>query len=275
MGTSQSSTGPGAGVSLVPSWADQIEPLDLDPDGATSPNLSAQPERFEDEVAPVAPPGRFRGARRSLGAFCRTGDSQELRRAVGHYVRTGYGGSKTMTRRLGGTATNANRLAAVLQSGKFPDGTDLRDATIARGNDVNAVLDVIVEAATPADGTQDKESSRRAVRDSLSELLARFPDADLLDLTDAQREFVIERYAALDVYGRFCLDLQKTVLDKAVDAATGLRRLKSIREFIVQHVSAAFRIIRESGAAATTTSIARLTSEALRETFSVFEEYTV
>lgn len=275
MGTSQSSTGPGAGVALVPPWAEDVESFDADPEGASpEEDLTAPKGQADANLTPLAPPARFRGTRRSLGAFCRTGNSRELRRALGHYVRTGYGGAGTMTRRLGGTAATANRLGGVLQTGKAPDGTDLRDAILASGSDVNVVLDAIVDAASPADGTQDKESSRRAVRDSLSELLVRFPDADLLALTEAQRVYVIERYAALDVYGRFCLDLQKTVLEKATDPATGLRRLRSIREFIVQHVSAAFRAVRERGAATTTKSIARLTSEALRETLSVFAEYT-
>jgi hypothetical protein len=275
VGTSQSSNGPGAGVALVPPWADDVESADTgapavppDADGADSE------EQPDTKLTPLAPPARFRGARRSLGEYARNGDSRELRRALGHYVRTGYGGSGTLTRRLGGTAATANRLGGVLQSGKMPDGTELRDAIIASGNDVNVVLDAIADAASPIDGSQDKEASRRAVRDSLSELLVKYPDADLAALTDAQRLFVIERYAALDVYGRFCLDLQKTVMEKAADAATGLRRLKSIREFVVQQVAAAFRAVRERGSVTTTRSIARLTSEALKETLAVFEEYT-
>ncbi|WP_228032347.1 Qat anti-phage system associated protein QatB [Mycolicibacterium sp. P9-22] len=179
-----------------------------------------------------------------------------------------------MTRRMGGTAATAGRLNGVLQSGRAPDGTELRDAILASGNDVNVVLDAIVDAASPADGTQDKESSRRAIRDALSDLLVRFPDADFFALTDAQRSFVIERYTALDVYGRFCLDLQKTIMDKSPDPATALRRLKEVREFIAEHVAAAFRTIRERGTPATISNVTLLTRDALRATFSVFEEYS-
>ncbi len=85
---------------------------------------------------------------------------------------------------------------------------------------------------------------------------------------------MIERYTALDVYGRFCLDLQQTIMGKSPDPATGLRRLKQVREFIAEHVAAAFRTIRERGTSATTSNVSQLTREALRETFSVFEEYT-
>jgi hypothetical protein len=267
MGTSQSSNGPGPGVPLVPPWADEV-------DSATPLDDETPPEDQDKEKQPelVAPRGRFRAARRGIGAFAHSGDNHNLRRALSHYVRTGYGGAGTMSRRLGGTAANAGRLNGVLQSGRAPDGTLLRDVALARGSDVNVVLDAIVDAASPANGTQDRESSRRAIRAALADLLIRFPDADLVALTDAQREFVIERYVALDVYGRFCLDLQKTVVDKAPDPATGLRRLRQVREFIYQQVAAAFRAIRGKGA--TTANVARLTAQALRDTLSVFEEYT-
>ncbi|WP_211196009.1 hypothetical protein [Agromyces sp. H66] len=85
---------------------------------------------------------------------------------------------------------------------------------------------------------------------------------------------MIERYAARDVFGRFCLDLQKTILDKAPDAATGLRRLGYIREFIAEEVAAAFRELAAHNQSPSTERVARLTRDALRETLSVFEEYT-
>ena len=179
-----------------------------------------------------------------------------------------------MTRRMGGTARTAARLNEVLQSGRAPDGTELRDAILASGSDVNVLLDAIVNAASPTDGTQDAESSRHAMREALSDLLKWDPDVDMLALTDVQRLFVIERYTSLDVYGRFCLDLLKTIMDKSPDPATGLRRLKQVREFIAEHVAAAFRAIRERGTSATTSNVARLTRDALRATFDVFEEYT-
>ena len=253
----------------MPPWADQVELPDSTQNDAPSEDQGdAKPPEL------VAPPARFRDSRRALGNFVRSGDARYLRRAVGHYVRTGYGGSGTMTRRLGGTAATAGRLNRVLQSGRVSDGDFLRDLALASGNDVNVVLDAIVNAASPENGTQDGESSRRAIRDALSDLLVRFPEADLLDLTDAQRSFIIERYVALDVYGRFCLDLQKTIMDKAPDPSTALRRLRQVREFISQEVSAAFRIVRENGTSATTANVASLTAHALRETLRVFEEYS-
>ncbi|MBT2495611.1 hypothetical protein J7E45_08325 [Microbacterium sp. ISL-59] len=270
MGTSQSSEGPGPGVALVPPWADDVDETS---DEAERDEVAPE-EAAETKPVPVAPAGRFRDSRTALGRFARSGNSQDLRRALRHYVQSGYGGSGTMTRRLGGTAATAGRLSTVLQSAGTVDGTDLRDRILANGSDANAVLDAIVDATSPADGTQDREAGRIAVRNALSALLERYPNADLLALEDAQRVFVIERYAALDVFGRLCLDLQKTVMNKSPDATIGLRRLRYIREFITEQVSAAFRRLEANGDRANSARVAQITRDALRETLTVFEEYT-
>ncbi|MFI6425894.1 Qat anti-phage system associated protein QatB [Promicromonospora sp. NPDC050880] len=185
----------------------------------------------------------------------------------------GYGGSGTMSRRMGSTATTAGRLGGVLRTGVSPAGTDLRDAVLASGTDANGIMDVIVEAVRPSDGTQDAESSRAAMRDALSETLSRYPDANLLQLDSGQREFVIERFTALDVYSRFRLDLEKTLRAKAPDASTALRRLSQVREFIVEEVASAFREIRGRKNSPTIRDVTKLTDLALKETFIVFEEY--
>lgn len=268
MGTSQSSSGPGAGVPLVPPWAEKLDDAAAQEESAGSEDPD-EPDRF----VPLAPRARFRSARSGLGRFADSGNNRDLRRALGHYVSTGYGGAGTMARRLGSTAATAGRLDGVLQAGVGSGESALRDVVLASAGDVNVLLDAIVDAASPVNGTQDSESSRRAIRNSLADLLERFPEADLLALTDVQREFVIERYVALDVYGRFCLDLQQAIVKKASDPATALRRLRQVREFIYQQVAAAFRVLREAGSRATSSSVSHLAAQALRDALGVFEEY--
>jgi len=261
-------------VALVPPWAEGLPPdTDETQDGADETPDSVSPTAPENPE-PVAPPARFRDSRTALGNFARTGNNQALRRALGHYVRTGYGGSATMTRRLGGTAAAAGRLNRVLVIAGSSDGAALRDDIIARGNDADAVLDAIIDATSPADGTQDREASRASIRSALSSLLDRYPEADLLALTDEQRGYVIERYTSFDVYARLCLDLQRAVLDKAPDATTGLRRLRYIRQYVAEQVSAAFRSLEMRGVSPSSASVAQITRDALRETFDVFQEYT-
>ncbi|WP_308727311.1 Qat anti-phage system associated protein QatB [Arthrobacter sp. MYb23] len=196
-----------------------------------------------------------------------------MRRGLSHYVSTGYGGSRTFTRRMGGTATTGGRLGMLLATGQTVEGISLRDRALAGGSDTNIIMDAIVSAVRPEDGTQDAEGSRRSIREALSDLLERFPDADLLRLDDAQRSFVIERYAALDVYQRFFLDMGKGVIAAAADTASGLGRLREIREFIAESVAASFRRIRGDKGTATSANIGVLTQHALAQTFSIFEEY--
>jgi hypothetical protein len=261
----------------VPPWADALDasdPLDTSAAGPDGPN---QPPS-SDLPVPLAPGARFRDARRSLGNFARSGDTDYLRRTLRHYVSSGYGGSGsgTMSRRLSGTARTAGRLNGLLLGGAGTSaaGDAIRDAVLRGGSDVGAVLDAIADAASPVDGTQDAETSRRSVRDSLTDLLEKYPDADLLGLSDAQRTFVIERFTTHDVFGRFLLDLQQAVVKAAGNPQTALSRLRQIREFIASEVSSAFQTVRDRGNPITTADVTRLTAQALRATMTVFEEYT-
>ncbi|WP_211276733.1 Qat anti-phage system associated protein QatB [Erythrobacter tepidarius] len=199
-----------------------------------------------------------------------------MRRSLGHYVRTGYGGSGTATRRFGGTAATAGvlggALARVAAGQPAAPGSPLDPALLA-GRNAQEVMDAVVEAVRPVDGTQDAEAERAAIRDALSELLTKFPEADLLNLEPEQRAFAIERFTAIDVFRRFELDVGKTIVDKAPSAVTALSRLKEVREYVKQSVAAAFRKLRNAGRSLTSGHISQVVRDALRETFDVFEGY--
>lgn len=269
MGTSQTSKGPGSLVPMVPPWADQV----ADQSGTPAAVDAIEPQDQEVTV-PIAPQGRFRDARRNLGAFVRTGSPNDLKRTFHFYVANGYGGSRTLSRRLSRTSATASRLDGILRFDSLREAAALQDAILSSSANANSIMDAIVEATQPADGTQDAECTRAAIRDALADLLDRFPEADLLSLSDIQREYVVERYVALDVYGRFCLDLRATVMAKASDAATGLSRLKQVRAFIHEHVSAAFKQLRDEGHTINSTGVASMAAQALRMTLIVFEDYS-
>jgi hypothetical protein len=134
-------------------------------------------------------------------------------------------------------------------------------------------MDAVVEAVRPIDGSQDAEASRGAIRNALSDLLERFPNADLLTLSEDERAFAIERYVAFDVFQRFCLDIGKTLQDKAPSVASALARLREVREYVKQTVAAAFRKLRVIGQSLSAGRVGHMVQNALRETFQVFEEY--
>lgn len=275
MGTSQSSKGAGAGVPMVPGWVDNPPPE----------ALAGEPPALGDEAplptappppAPLAPDRRWIGVSRSLGDYANTGDTGAMRRGFGHYVRTGYGGAGTAARRMSGTAATAGALGGALAglAGGQPatPGSPL-DPTLLAGRSAEDIMDAVVEAVRPVDGTQDAEASRAAIRDALSELLTRFPEADLLNLTPEEREFTIERFTAHDVFRRFDLDVGQTIREKAPSVATGLSRLKQAREYVKETVAAAFRKLRAAGQTLTAGRITAVVRAALRETFEVFEGY--
>ena len=284
MGTSQSSGGPGPAVPMVPPWTPEL------PEGSPGDMPAEEQEGLapeNEEGAPLAPPrppipipiapaARFAGARRSLGDFAGTGDAQAMRRGVGHYVRSGYGGSSTATRRLGGAAATASALGgalAAISGGRAAEPGSPLDPVLLAGKSVDEVMDAVVEAVRPPDGTQDAEAERAAIRDALSELLTRFPEADLLNLDPEQRVFAIERFAAMDVFRRFELDLGKTILEKAPSAATALSRLRQVRDYIRETVAAAFRRLRDAGRTLTGGRIGQVVRDALKDAFEVFEGY--
>ncbi|MCG5238035.1 Qat anti-phage system associated protein QatB [Xanthobacter oligotrophicus] len=213
---------------------------------------------------------------RSLGDYANSGETGAMRRGFGHYVRTGYGGSGTAARRMGGTAATAGALGGVLAGlagGQAAQPGSPLDPALLAGRSAGEIMGAVVEAVRPVDGTQDAEASRAAIRDALSELLTRFPDADLLNLTPEEREFVIERFTAHDVFRRFDLDVGQTIREKAPSVATALSRLKQAREYVKETVAAAFRKLRAAGHPLTAGHITTVVRAALRETFEVFEGY--
>jgi hypothetical protein len=275
MGTSQSSKGAGAGVPMVPAWVDNPPPeapaSELPAPGEEAPVSAAPPP-----PAPLAPDRRWIGVSRSLGDYANTGDTGAMRRGFGHYVRTGYGGSGTAARRMAGTAATAGALGgalAGLADGQAAAPGSPLDPALLAGRSADEIMDAVVEAVRPVDGTQDAEASRAAIRDALSELLTRFPEADLLNLTPEEREFAIERFTAHDVFRRFDLDVGQTIREKAPSVTTALSRLKQAREYVKETVAAAFRKLRAAGQTLTAGRITEVVRAALRETFEVFEGY--
>lgn len=283
MGTSQSSNGPLGGVPMIPPWVPPPPDGEMPDEGAPPPE-EGKPDGPEDSPSapsppapvPSAPDGRFGPARLNLGKFARTGEANSMRRGLGHYVRKGYGGAGTAVRRSGGTASTAGALYGALTDVAVgrpaPPGSPLDPALLA-GRSAQEVINAVVEAVRPVDGTLDAEAGRAAIRDALSELLTRFPEADLLNLSDAQRSFAVERYVAFDVFRRFCLDAGKAIQDKAPSAATALSRLKQVRDYVKETVAAAFRKLRDAGRGITSGRVGRVVRDALRDTYEVFEGY--
>lgn len=278
---------------MVPPWVPSVPPLPPAPDAGTPPE--GTPPDAAPAVPPVvtnvpvagpalslppirmAPARRFAAARGSAASFAANGSARDLKRSIRHYVQKGYGGSQTATRRFGGTANSAGALYSVLTPGQAGAGADTGariDRALLAGRTASEIMDAVVEAVGPEDGTQDTEASRKAIRGCLSDILERYPEANLLELSEEQRAFAVERYVALDVFQRYALDLGKTIQDKAPSPSAVLSRLKEVKEYIRETVSAAFRKLRAAGQNLSAGRIAQIVQGALLEAFQVFERNT-
>lgn len=289
MGTSQSSNGSPSGVPMVPPWVPDIPlpPQSADGadagaepgvpgDGAAAPPSPQNAGAAPPQTNPIAPARRFSGANRNMGDFAKRGDRANMRRGLGQYIKKGYGGSATATRRMGGTAQAAQSLYSALSGGTanpFAAPGGALDPALTAGRSANEVMDAVVEAVCPIDGTQDAEASRTSIKDALADVLNQYPDADLLNLQQEQRELAIERFVSADVFRRIDLDLGKSIRDKAPNAVTGLGRLKEVREYVRETVAASFRRLREAGQRLVAGRITAVVQSAIREAFQVFEGY--
>lgn len=264
MGTSKSSTGPGSGVLLVPPWVP----------GAELP--TAPPAGGDDGNGDLAPAGRFGPARTSLGRFARSGSSEDMRRGLGHYVRKGYGGAAAAARRMGGATGIAAELYDALSSaaaGRAVTPGSPFDPALLSSRSADEIMDALVEAVCSEKTTLDAEAERVAVRTAVSEVLNRYPEADLQDLSEDERLFAIERFLAHDVFNRFNLDVGKAIQDGAPSASAALSRLEDARDYVHQTVSVRFRDLRKAGEQLNAQRISEMAEQALRETFAVFEGY--
>ena len=266
---------------MVPPWVPDLLPSQDDETQDGTPDEDGEETGTDDTgdpsaTSPIAPNARFGPARTSMGRFADDGGSSNLRSGLGQYVRRGYGGSSTATRRLAGVASTAGVLYGALSADDDGQSTDFGndfDRSALYGKPAGEIMDALALEVRPIDGLLDSEASRNAVRDALSSLLERFPDADLLALSEQQRVFAVERYVAFDVYNLFCRDIGKTLHDRAPTARVALARLKDVKEYVTETVSARFRALRNASQRLTGTLMTRMARQALQQTFAVFEDY--
>lgn len=183
-----------------------------------------------------------------------------------------------MTRRMGSTVRTTGRLYDILSFGARGESGEPNsrfDFSDLAGRSADEIMDVLVERVRPVDGTQDADAGRVAIRNALSDLLDRFPEANLLLLSEEECVYAVERYVALDVYHLFHLDVGKTVQANAPSASDALSRLKDIKDYVVEAVSSRFRALMAAGKPLTATYVSDLARQTLHQTFEVFEAYVL
>lgn len=260
---------------MVPPWVpDPVPPNDQhDPLPDQPPADLPVPPPIPSQPTPIAPPGRFGPSRANLGRYAQSGSRTDMQRGLGHYVRKGLGGANTATRRFGGTAVSAGALYSALSGGGTTATGSSFDLSLLVGRSANDIIYAVADAVQPIDGTQDAEARHRSVVDALSELLKRFPEADLQNLSEEQKLFTVERFVGIDVYALFYLDVGKSIQAKAPSATVALARGREVKDYIKEAISAVFRQLRATGQRLTESRLVAIVRQTLQETFQVFEDY--
>lgn len=275
MGTSKSSAGSPSRVPMVPPWVPEIQDGNLPevPKDQESPNSDEIPNA-KTTLPPLAPPGRFNSTRRALGSYAKSGGEGRLKRGVGHYIKTGLGGARTAVARFNGTSVNAGSLFSALGGeGQADSARAALDDALREGRSAKQIVEAIVELICPVNGSQDSEAARNAMGDAFAELLRKYPEADLLNLTDIERTFVVENYVSFDVYRRFALDVGNKFRESAPTPTVALMRLKEAKEYIKETIRASFKKLRDGGNSLSAKTVEKIVRAAIYDSFEVFAGY--
>jgi len=284
MGTSTSSSGPGAGASFDPPWLNELLPT-AGGVGSAPPGDDVLPQADADSpaggqadpqlISPiVAPPRRFATARKDLGTFVRTGSKSALARSIGHYSSTGMGGASAAASRMRASTSAGAGLIAFLQAAR--DGTDTRIASwvqdlLARNPSSDDVVDAIVQALAPPGGSEDEESLRDSMALALSELISQQPDVDLLQMSDTDTWTLLQLFLGNEVCNRLEFDMGQFFESAKLDPQLGVKRELEMRDFVKNEVGVQLAALRAKTPNPTKQQLNALIQDAVRMTFEVYE----
>lgn len=282
MGTSTSSSGPGAGVPFDPPWLDQLggdvavggDGQGTADDGGGDVDAGNQGDQGPIQADGIAPARRFAGARRELGAFARTGSRDSLGRAIGHYSRTGMGGARNAAARMRTSTSSAVGLVSLLQAAR--DGTDARvkqwvSALVARNPSVRDVIDEVIGQLTTGGGSLEEESCKDSMAQAMAELIESQPNVDLLNMSDGDIWSLVEFFLAQEACNRLQLDIGQIFESSRFNPREVVARMNEMREYLKAEIAAQMRTIRQGNPNPTSRQLESMMQQALQSTFAVYE----
>jgi hypothetical protein len=270
MGTSTSSRGPGPNVSLDPPWLDDV--LDGLGGDAVPP---ADGEPVPPRGAPgVAQPARYADARRELKKFIKSGNTDNLRDAIGHYSRSGSGGAGAATTRMRASTRAGSELFSFLNAvsqGRSAEARQWVHDLQSSGPTADDVVDAIVWELSPPGGSADEEALRDSMASALTELILESPDIDLMHLQTSDIWELMKNYLASEVTHRLCFDLGPLLESAKVDPTTAVQREREMRIFIKAEIGEHLNLLQGTKPNPTRADLDRIFQETLKMTFELFE----
>lgn len=284
MGTSTSSSGPGPGISLDPPWLDTIggggggesngAPGDNGQGGQEGAHSGGERPPEANPQAQLAPARRFASARRDMSTFARTGDTRNLGRGIGHYSRSGMGGSRQAANRMRASTRAGAGLVSFLQQARDGATAEARrwvEELVAGTPSADAVVDAIVEAVMPAGGSADEESIRDSMAVALSDLMVISPECDVLRMSVEDTWTLMQLYLSREVCNRLRFDMGQGLESASLSPAVVVQRELEMRQFVRNEISVQLADLRGSTPNPNQRQLDGLMQEALRLTFAVYE----
>lgn len=280
MGTSASSMGPHAGVSLDPEWLDDIEIPDQDniqSDNQKDVN-GEEDNQIEDDkqenigIPNIAPKFRFANARRGMSEYVSSGNKESLRKSLGHYSKTGMGGAEKLSKRMRTSAKVASNFFRTFQALRdnenFALGKILSDLK-ERGANANEIIDTIIDNVCPQGGSLDELSCRDSGRFALCEFMERNPDADISKLSDDQIWSLTGTFLGNEAFNRVQLDIGQAFEKQDISAVERVNRMNEMKIYLQSEISVQLNSLRNTENPMI--DMQKLIQTAIKNTFDVYE----
>lgn len=267
MGTSASHSGPKSGVSFDPPWLDDID----------NPKAPATPDKNPQEApeAPLlAPPARFRSARQNLGDYIKSGSRDSLKKSLGHYSRTGMGGSRNVANRMRHSASIASKLYSSfssLRDGNEPTISSIISNYKTENTDVYGMIDAIAGYICGDGGSLDETSPINSVSLALSDLFDKNPDIDIAALSDDNVWSLVSSFLSYEAFSKIQLDIGQGFESKDIPPVDRVTRLNDMREYLESEISSQVNIIRNELGNEPPSDLHNVMMIAIERTFKVFE----
>jgi hypothetical protein len=195
-------------------------------------------------MPPPPPPDRFRSARSNFSRFASSAGSngRSLRRAARDYVRSGTGGSRNATRRMGASRSAARGVLGVLRDFQR-DGVDATLRRLDLGDLIGRSLEEVFTGLTDVVCRDGGPIDEGIALDAWLETVADLEDLNVTDpaaLKPEQMRDIFLAFIAHTIEGRLLQDIGANGLKVAVDLAAIEAFENQLRDYIRRSVRDSF-----------------------------------
>lgn len=282
MGTSTSSAGAGVNVPLTMPWEDKLQSL---PIGSGEVNITPETEEEkvdQDGTAPsdanfdneLSPPRRYASARRELRKFATNSEQSNLKKAIGNFSKSGFGGAKKTSRKMKSSTRAATNLISMLLSLRDGNNTSLNnwaEKILNKNPSAEELIDAIIYETTTSGGTVDEESIRDSMAFALSDLMNKDHEIDLFKMSDNNIWSLIELFLANEVKNKLIHEIGQLFEGSKNIPSESIKNINMMRKYLQSEISDQLSHLRKATPKPSLKEFTKVMDKALENTFTVYE----